>query len=110
MPMITGILAFLWPGSRQAKGWISVSGSVLLCALAALLLRQVWIAGPISAQMGGWDAPMGITLVADHLSALLVMVTAIVGAAVSLFALSDIDDARAKGGFDTFFQILIADH
>jgi len=107
VPMVTAILAFLWPGSRRTKGLVSVFGSVLLSVLAALLLRQVWIAGPISAQMGGWQAPMGITFVADHLSAMLVMVTAIVGVAVSIYALSDIDDARAKGGFDTFLQTLL---
>jgi len=106
-PMMSAILAFLWPGSRRAKGMVSVVGSTLLFVFAALLLRQVWNQGPISAQMGGWQAPMGITLVADHLSALLVLVTAIVGVAVSVYALTDIDDARAKGGFDTFFQMLL---
>lgn len=106
-PLITAILAFMWPGSRQAKGLVSVFGTVLLSVLAALLLRQVWLVGPISAQMGGWQAPMGITLVADHLSAMLVMVSALVGLAVSIYALSDIDSERAKGGFDTFFQILL---
>lgn len=106
-PMMTAILAFLWPGGRVIKGAVSVCGTVLLSVFAALLLRQVWTDGPVSAQMGGWEAPMGITLVADHLSAMLVMVTAIVGLAVSFFALTDIDEARAKGGFDTFFQILL---
>jgi len=106
-PMLTAILAYLLPGSRLAKGLVSVFGSLLLFFLAALLLQQVWTTGPISAQMGGWKAPMGITLVADHLSALLVLVTAIVGLAVSIYSLVDIDDVRARGGFDTFLQILL---
>lgn len=106
-PMLTAILAFIWPGSRSVKGIVSICGSVLLSVFAAMLLRIVWLEGPLSAQMGGWEAPMGITLVADQLSAMLVMVTAIVALAVSIFAVSDIDSARAKGGFDTFLQILI---
>ena len=107
VPMLTAILAFLWPGSRRAKGIVSIIGSVLLLMLSILLLGQVWSEGPISAQMGGWQAPFGITLVADHLSAMLVLVAAIVAVAVSIYAITDIDDERAKGGFDTFFQILI---
>lgn len=106
-PMLTAIVAFLWPGGRRAKGLVSVIGTLLLSVLAALLLRAVWLEGPLSAQMGGWRAPMGISLVADHLSAMLVMVSALVGFAVSVYALSDIDLERAKGGFDTFLQILL---
>jgi len=106
-PMLTAILAFLWSGSRTVKGAVSVGGAVLLSIFAGLLLWEVWINGPISAQMGGWEAPFGITLIADHLSAVLVLVAALVGVAVSIYALSDIDDERAKGGFDTFLQILL---
>ena len=106
-PMVTAILAFVWPGDRQAKGMISVLGMLILVVLTGLLLRQVWLLGPLSAQMGGWQAPFGITLVADHLSAMLVFVSALIGLAISLYALSDIDGSRAAGGFDTFLQILI---
>jgi multicomponent Na+:H+ antiporter subunit D len=105
--MSTAVLAYLYPGKRLAKGLVSLAGSVVLLALAALLLQQVWLQGPVSAQMGGWTAPMGITLVADHLSVLLVLVTGIVAVAVSMYALSDIGEARAKGGFDTFLQMLL---
>ena len=106
-PMITAILAFIWPGSRMLKGLLSVCGAVLLSVFAGMLLVEVMNNGPLSAQMGGWEAPFGITLIADHLSAILVMVAALVAVAVTLFALTDIDEERAKGGFDTFLQILL---
>lgn len=106
-PMITAAIAFLCPSSKRIKGIVSVIGAVILTIFAALLLLQVIEQGPISAQMGGWKSPMGITLVADHLSAMMMLVTGIVGIAVTLYALGDIDNARSKGGFDTFLQMLL---
>ena len=51
---------------------------------------------------------MGITLVVDMLSALLIVVTAIVAVCVSLFAIDDVSEERIEGGFFTFLNMLIA--
>ncbi len=91
--------------SGQRNSWHS--GHCTALSAGSAVIASGLDDGPVSAQMGGWQAPIGITLVADLLSAMLVMVTSIVGIAVSIYALSDIDTARAKGGFDTFFQILL---
>ncbi len=57
-------------------------GAAGLLAAAMVLLGQVAVAGPLTAQAGGWPAPFGITLVADMLAALMVAVSALVGGAV----------------------------
>ncbi|MGH1478997.1 MAG: proton-conducting transporter membrane subunit, partial [Geminicoccales bacterium] len=58
--------------------------------------------------MGNWPAPFGITLVADLFSAVMVLAAGLVGLAVAIYALADIDHERAAGGFDSFLQILLA--
>ena len=106
-PAATAVLVFLWPGGRRAKAWVSVAGMVLLTALATVLLREVWLNGVISLQLGGWRAPFGITFVADAFSAMLVLVAGIVGLAVAVHAIDDIPDDHAAGGFDSFVHLLI---
>lgn len=108
IPMITAIVSYVWPGTARMRGAISVAGSVLLLLLACILLYQVVQDGPLSNQMGGWQAPMGITLIADMLSAMLIVVTAIVAVCVNMYAMSDVSEERIAGGFYTFMNMLIA--
>lgn len=107
-PMLTAIASFILPGNSRVRGAVSAAGSVLLLVLGLFLLYQVVSHGPLSNQMGGWQAPMGITLIADMLSAILIVVTAIVSLCVSIFAISDISEERVAGGFYTFLNMLIA--
>lgn len=107
-PMITAALVFLVPVDRMLRGQISMLGSGALALLGAILLKTVWLDGPLAANMGSWPAPFGITLVADLFSALMVLATGLVGLAVSIYALADIDHERAAGGFDSFLQMLLA--
>lgn len=108
IPMITAIVSYVWPGTARVRGTISVAGSVLLLLLACILLYQVVQGGPLSNQMGGWQAPMGITLIADMLSAMLIVVTAIVAVCVNMYAMSDVSEERIAGGFYTFMNMLLA--
>ncbi len=106
-PLITAGLVFLWPTRRLVRGGVSVGGSAVLALLGALLLRTVWLEGPVAAQMGAWPAPFGITLVADLLSAVMVLATGLTGLAVAIYALADIDQRRIAAGFDSVFQMLL---
>ncbi len=107
-PMVTAALVFLVPADRMVRGQISIVGSGALALLGAILLKTVWLEGPVAANMGNWPAPFGITLVADLFSAVMVLATGLVGLAVAIYALADIDHERAAGGFDSFLQMLLA--
>ncbi len=108
MPMATACLVFLAPADRTLRGQVSILGAGALTVLGAVLLFEVWLYGPIAGDMGSWPAPFGITLVADLFSALMVLTTGLAGLAVAVYALADIDHERAAGGFDSFFQMLLA--
>ena len=108
LPMITAVISFIWPGSARARGMVSVTGSILLLLVSSVQLYYVAVHGPISNQMGGWQAPMGITLIADMLSALLLVVAAIVATCISVYSVSDISDERVEGGYYTFLNMLTA--
>ena len=108
LPFATAVAVFLLRHHGAAGRWISIAGCVALLSAAAALMSQVWEMGVVAGQMGNWGAPFGITLVADLLSAVMVVITAITGLAVAIYALVDIDRKRELLGYHALFQVLLA--
>ncbi|MEM9474372.1 MAG: Na+/H+ antiporter subunit D [Pseudomonadota bacterium] len=107
IPFATAVIAFLAKDGTSGRWW-SLLGSILLFFASVALMAEVLREGVVAAQMGSWGAPFGITLVADLLSAVMVVITAITGLAVAIYALADIDEAKEKLGYHALFQVLIA--
>ena len=107
IPFLTAVLAFLTRKGRAGR-WVSVVGSTVLLVASTVLMSVVLKDGVIAAQMGQWPAPFGITLVADLLSAVMVLITAIVAVAVSVYALADVDEGMERLGYHALFNMLIA--
>ncbi|TDC46763.1 Na+/H+ antiporter subunit D [Actinomadura sp. KC345] len=87
--------------SRRREVWLRVLGPLTVagslaasCGLLAAVARD----GVIAVQMGGWPAPLGITLVADRLAALLLVVSTAVLLAIMLHAVAE--GAGGLGGHE----------
>jgi multicomponent Na+:H+ antiporter subunit D len=106
-PFVAAVLAFLLR-RRPAGRWIPVAGSVLGVVFAGLLFAEVLDHGVVAGQMGAWPAPYGITLAADLLSAIMVLLTAISGLAVAIYGLGEADDELGGLGYHAITQALIA--
>ena len=107
IPFATAIIAYLLRSSTLGP-WVSIVGSGLGLVASVALMGVVFDAGVVAGQMGNWPAPFGITLVADLLSAVMVLITAITGFAVAIYALGDITERQAKLGYHALFQMLLA--
>lgn len=107
VPAITGVLALLARFHRGLQRTLSVLGATVLFGAGVALVYQVHAHGIQAVQMGDWPAPFGITLVADHLSAGLVLVTGFVALAVAVYALAGIDVVREQYGFHPLFHLLL---
>ena len=83
LPLIGALLAFLVP--RRAMP-IGLAMSFLITAAVLGVLLQVAFGGARLYRLGGWGAPLGIDLLADGLSVLMLAMTAVVGTAVSIYA------------------------
>ncbi len=103
--VISIALMFLWK-QVMAQRVLSIIGSGVALVFAIVLFHQVWQNGTMAMQAGNWDAPFGITLVADTLSATLVLLTGILGLAISAFAAGSIVNARARFGFFPILHFL----
>ncbi len=100
------VLLFFYTKTNTQKV-ISVAGSFVNLLIAALLFYTVWKGGSISVQAGNWKAPFGITFIADTLAATLVLLTAIVGVAVSFFSAFTIARDRLRFGYFPIFHFLL---
>jgi multicomponent Na+:H+ antiporter subunit D len=99
-------LLFLW--SRPVwQRRVSILGSLLALVMAAGLFRRVWQGGIITLQAGNWPAPYGITLVADTLSATLVLLASLVGLAVAVYSGTAIVERRVNFGYFAIFHFLM---
>ncbi|GAA2120681.1 Na+/H+ antiporter subunit D [Streptomyces synnematoformans] len=72
---------------RPAARGVSTLVLAAVAADAAALLVLADTRGPQALHVGGWPAPLGVPLVADRLSALLLTVSALVALAVLVFAI-----------------------
>src|SRR5690606_26532073 len=64
--------------------------------------------GPVSMQAGGWEAPMGITFVADRFSAIMLVVASVMLLAVLVYAIGQPGAERGHVGFQSVYLIMAA--
>jgi multicomponent Na+:H+ antiporter subunit D len=107
IPLVTAALAMLAWRSRDIQRWLGVAGSGLLFAVSIALFVVVWNDGIQVVQLGGWRAPFGITLVADTLSAAMVVITGFMGFLVAIYSLASIDYRRESFGYYPLYLILL---
>jgi multicomponent Na+:H+ antiporter subunit D len=85
LPLAGGTLAFLL-GRRLGRA-LGIATALGTPVLSVWLASEVWEGGPGRYALGGWGAPLGIDLYADGLSATMLLATAAVGAAGTLYSL-----------------------
>ena len=69
----------------------SVASATLLVVIACILMGMVFDGSVLSYALGNWVAPFGIVLVLDRLSALMLVLTSVVGLCVLLYAINGWD-------------------
>jgi multicomponent Na+:H+ antiporter subunit D len=91
VPFITAIFTILMRRWLTFQRAITVAGMAVLFGTGLALLTVVWRDGIQVVQIGGWQAPIGISLVADLFSAILVTLAGLMGVVVVSFSLFNID-------------------
>lgn len=107
IPMLTAALAIITQRSTKLQHWLGLTGMFAQLIVSVILMQQVVEQDIITLSLGSWEAPFGIVLVADYLSAIMIMISALLGFVVALYSLVDIDKKRNKFGFYPFLHILL---
>ena len=87
LPAVAAALIFV-VRPLQLQRTIALGTLFALAVIAATMIITVDVHGIHTVQMGGWDAPIGITLVADRLSTVMLFVSSIVLFAVMWYGIS----------------------
>lgn len=95
LPIVVGALMLLLDeGRRELKAGLSILTTIVLLGIAIALMGRVMMPAAdgdsivLVYPLGNWPAPFGIVLVADRLSAMMLVLSAILGVACLLFALA----------------------
>ena len=108
VPLTVAILSvFLRRWDRVAHG-IALAGAICHLAAALLLFLSVLDKKIVVLWVGGWPAPFGICLVGDYLSSVMVLITAVIHSAVTVYSRTDIDSEMLRTGFHPLLCMLTA--
>ncbi|NWB45339.1 monovalent cation/H+ antiporter subunit D [Pseudomonas gingeri] len=107
LPLLTAaLMLMLGEKHRPLKARLNLGSSLIGLGISILLLigTQAGETGSIGVYLpSNWQVPFGIVLVVDRLSALMLVLTGIIGVSALLFAMARWD--RAGASFHALFQI-----
>jgi len=107
IPLTSLLLALMARRHLALVRAISLSGATLLLLVG---IQLVWLAANgtvLSGQVGGWQAPFGISLVIDRLSAVMIAISALVGLVTLLYGVARDNDRFVGRDFHLFIQGLL---
>jgi len=108
IPLTAAVLCVLAWRHRTLQRGISIAGAAGLLASAVALFQQVAASGPVASQMGNWPAPFGITLVADTLACVMLLINGFIAVCIVLFSLGGIGQRREAGGYHALVHGMLA--
>src|SRR5690554_1186734 len=105
--LMTAILMIFFWGKIMIQKVFSVISGLVNLFIAIWLFRLVWEQGIQIMNACGWEAPSGITFVVDVFSAVMVLLTAICGVAVSIYSTGSIRNKLIQFGFLPILHFLL---
>jgi len=90
LPLLVGALCLAFWRSQRWQKRITLVGTFLYALISIELLIRTLDEGYLVLQVGQWPAPFGISLVADVFSAIMIVLTGIVGVAAALYSMAGV--------------------
>jgi multicomponent Na+:H+ antiporter subunit D len=100
------LLMFFWKKINTQR-IISMLGSLVHLAVSIGVFAYIWNNGTQTVQAGSWEAPFGITFIADTFAITMVLLTSIAGLAVSIFSSGSVIGDRLRFGYFPIFHFLL---
>lgn len=106
-PLLLAILLALMMKRPAMQRIINLIGSGIFSGLTIVLIIQIHEQGISSLQVGGWQAPFGITLVADTFSSLMILITGLLTFCTAVYSIGSIDEKRERLGYYPLLNLMI---
>jgi multicomponent Na+:H+ antiporter subunit D len=108
LPLLGAAISIGAGRSRNAQRVIGVCTLAGVTASSVVLLVRVDRDGTAAIQAGGWEAPVGITLVADRFAAMMLVVALVMLLAVLVYAIGQPGAESRHVGFHPVYLVLAA--
>ncbi|HYN99042.1 MAG TPA: Na+/H+ antiporter subunit D [Actinomycetota bacterium] len=108
LPLLGAAISMGLFRSRRGQRFVGLTALVAATIASIAILVEVEGRGPQSVQAGGWPAPLGITLVADLFSAMLLVIGWLMVLAVMVFAVSQGESEKNQPAFHPVYLVLSA--
>ena len=107
LPIVFAMIMVIFRDKVILHRILSLMAIISVFVVTIILINQIKAGGIQSIQLGGWEAPFGVSMVADMFAAILVFVTSIVSFCCLLYAFYSIGEQREKSYFYPLFLVLI---
>ncbi|WP_044480554.1 Na+/H+ antiporter subunit D [Paenibacillus antibioticophila] len=107
IPLLIGMVLIIFHTNIHLQRVLSLIALLATAAVSGPLINQIRLDGIQTLQLGGWEAPYGISFVGDMFSALLLLVTSIVAICCLIYAFPTIGRKQQKLYFYPLFLFLI---
>lgn len=108
IPVLIGMIMVIFRKNIPFQRFSSIVAIVLTAVASLLLIGQVKAEGIQTLQLGGWEAPFGVSMVVDMFSAILILTTSIVALCCLLYAFNSIGVERERYYFYPLVLFLIS--
>ncbi|MCQ6273939.1 Na+/H+ antiporter subunit D [Bacillus sp. V3B] len=107
IPLTIGMILVLFRKNIELQRIVSSVAIIAIGFASVLLMKQIQTEGIQTLQLGGWQAPYGVSMVADMFSALLLLTTSLVAFCCLVYAFRSIGKERESYYFYPLFLFLI---
>lgn len=108
VPFVGAALALMTFRHHRLQQVIAIGSLVLSLIVEIFVLVQTWDSPPTAVNLGGWEAPFGVVLMVDQLSAVMLVVSTVVSLSVLVYATGQgVADGDAEGPISIFYPIFL---
>jgi len=107
LPLLAAAVSVLVGRSRTAQRAVGIGTLLVLLGVAVRMVVAADDHDRLTTQAGGWPAPLGISLAADRLTAVMVLVSIAMLLAVLVYAIGQGDEERRHVGFHPVYLALV---
>jgi len=108
IPLLIGVILVFFPKNIFLQRALTFISMIAILIISIILLITIQAEGIITIDFGGWEAPFGISFVADSFATLLVLTTSLISSIIIIFAFQTIGEKREQLYFYAFVNFLIA--
>lgn len=108
LPLVAAGISVAAGQSRTAQRIIGLLTLSAVTVISVLLAIDVHDVGPVAVDVGGWKAPVGISLVADRLAVVMLLVASPTLLAVLIYAIGQGANERVRLAFHPIYLVLAA--